>query len=501
MLMIVKTFSDCIGMKFNAKKCAKLTIIRGKYHSSENIVVDPETTIKELDKHESYKYLGISENTGISHNEMKTTLSREYIRRVRMVLRSQLNSKNKFEAINTLAIPILMYSYSIINWTKSELKRLDTKTRKLLTCNRAHHPKADVDRLYIKRSEGGRGLLQVELTNKIATVGLSEYLETTTDWMMSCVKTHETNKKLYSIVKKSQEYKKDLNYNDPLKHSTGTTTAAKQVKNVARKCAQDQLYNNWKTKPLHGKFCKRSSEADISKEETFGWLRSSTLKSETEGFIFAAQDQSLKTKNYLANIMQTTSDANCRYCNQYVETVDHLISGCPILARREYLVRHNKVAQYVHWKICNHYGLKTTSMWYEHETPPAVENENVTVLWDFSIQTDRSIRANKPDIVVRDKKEKVCLLLDISVPSDTNTSLKTYEKLSKYKDLEIELGRAWKLKTQTVPIIIGALGSINKNVKQYLNEIPGKIEINEIQKITLLGTANILRKALSLNIV
>ena len=117
-------------------------------------MVDPETTIKELDKHESYKYLGISENTGISHNEMKTKLSREYIRRVRMVLRSQLNSKNKFEAINKLAIPILMYSYSIINWTKSELKRLDTKTRKLLTCNRAHHPKADVDRLYIKRSEG-----------------------------------------------------------------------------------------------------------------------------------------------------------------------------------------------------------------------------------------------------------------------------------------------------------------------------------------------------------
>ena len=199
--------------------------------------------------------------------------------------------------------------------------------------------------------------------------------------------------------------------------------------------------------------------------------------------------------------MKTSSDPQCRYCNQYCETIDHLISGCPVLAKREYLIRHNKVAQYVHWNICKHYGLHTTDKWYEHETPPVRENSKAVVLWDFSIQTDRRIPANRPDIVVRDKEKKICLLLDISVPSDVNTSLKIFEKLSKYKDLEIECEKTWKVKTKTIPVIVGALGCINKNVKKYINEIPGNIAINELQKITLLGTATILRKALSLHVL
>ena len=71
----------------------------------------------------------------------------------------------------------------------------------------------------------------------------------------------------------------------------------------------------------------------------------------------------------------------------------------------------------------------------------------MTILWDFSIQTDKKIMVNRPDIVIKDKTKNTCLLLDVSVPSDTNTSLKTYEKLSKYKSIEIEVGKMWKLRT------------------------------------------------------
>ena len=44
----------------------------------------------------------------------------------------------------------------------------------------------------------------------------------------------------------------------------------------------------------------------------------------------------------------------------------------------------------------------------------------------------------------------------MSVPSDTNVSLKIFEKLSKYKDLEIEATKMWHLKTTTPPLVIGA---------------------------------------------
>ena len=489
-------------MKFNIKKCAKLTIKRGKYCSSENIELDPNTTIKELNQHETYKYLGIAENTGVSHAKMKATIKKEYNRRVRMILRSQLNSRNIFMAINSLAVPVVMYSFSVVNWTKAELKRFDTKTRKLLSCNRAHHPKADVDRIYIKRAEGGRGLLQIEMMEKISTVGLQKYLMSTNDWMMQCVLTHEENKKLHSITRKATKYKSELCYEEAISNeSVSATTNAKITKQVAKRAAMQQLHKNWQSKALHGKFAQRSSQADVDCDDTFAWLKSSGLKIATEGFILAAQDQSLKTKNYIANIMKASKDSSCRYCHTYKETIDHLVSGCPTLARKEYIERHNKVAQYVHWKLCKHYQLEASDQWYEHQTPPVIENEKITILWDFPIQTDRTIKANRPDIVIKDKTNKTCLLLDISIPSDTNTSLKAFEKLAKYKDLEIELAKSWSVTVKTIPVIIGALGVVNKSTKKYLKEIPGNVFFYELQKTTLLGTARILRKELSLNIL
>ena len=85
------------------------------------------------------------------------------------------------EAINTLAITVAKYSSNIINWTIPGIRGPDTKIRKLLTCNRMHHPKANVNRLCIPRNEGGRGMIQLELSYKRSTIGQHKYLTTTTD--------------------------------------------------------------------------------------------------------------------------------------------------------------------------------------------------------------------------------------------------------------------------------------------------------------------------------
>ena len=47
-------------------------------------------------------------------------------------------------------------------WSESKLQVIDRKTRKLFTIHGALHPKSDVDRLYIPRKEGGRGLISIE---------------------------------------------------------------------------------------------------------------------------------------------------------------------------------------------------------------------------------------------------------------------------------------------------------------------------------------------------
>jgi hypothetical protein len=93
---------------------------------------------------------------------MKERLKQEYSRRLRMLLKSELNAGNKITAVGALAVPLLRYSFGIINWRTEEIKKIDRKTRKMLTVYRMHHPKADTDRLYVKRKEGGRRLVQIE---------------------------------------------------------------------------------------------------------------------------------------------------------------------------------------------------------------------------------------------------------------------------------------------------------------------------------------------------
>jgi hypothetical protein len=95
----------------------------------------------------AYKYLGVEESHNIEHKKEKDRLKKEYIRRLRLILSTELSAKNKMQAIGSLAIPVLRYNFGIINWHQEEIQKLDRKTRKMLTIH-GQHSKSDIDRLY-----------------------------------------------------------------------------------------------------------------------------------------------------------------------------------------------------------------------------------------------------------------------------------------------------------------------------------------------------------------
>ena len=91
------------------------------------------TTIQQLEQEGTYKYLAVNEGDGIQHAKMKEKIKKEYYRRIRIITKSELNAINRMEAINTLATPVVTYSFNIVDWKMEEIRKLDRKTRKLLT--------------------------------------------------------------------------------------------------------------------------------------------------------------------------------------------------------------------------------------------------------------------------------------------------------------------------------------------------------------------------------
>jgi hypothetical protein len=61
----------------------------------------------------------------------------------------------------------------------------------------------------------------------------------------------------------------------------------------------------------------------------------------------------------------------------------------------------------------NKLGIETAENWYSHIPKPVTEHEDITVLWNQVIQTDREVLANRPDMIIKNKKSKPCLLIDV----------------------------------------------------------------------------------------
>ena len=125
------------------------------------------------------------------------------------------------------------------------------------------------------------------------------------------------------------------------------------------------------------------------------------------------------------------------------------------MAKNKYLMRHDKVCIHLHYSICKSLGNENTDKWHTHIPKPVCEDGNVTVLWDQAVYTDREIRVNRPDIIIKDKKEKTCTLIDMATPEDSNVVQKEWEKKLKYKSLCIEKQRIWNVKCTNVTAIVG----------------------------------------------
>ena len=176
-LDLVTAFSKDTGMTFGDDKCAYQQIQNGKLlHYTKNLGRN-QLSIKPMKEGDTYKYLGIDENISYIGPINKHRITREYYHRIKKIWNSQLSSFNKIIAHNTFAVPVFITSVGIVDWTIDEIREVDCKTRKQLAMTGNFHPNGDVDRLYIPRSQGGRGLKSIVRMYESRIVSVAQHLE------------------------------------------------------------------------------------------------------------------------------------------------------------------------------------------------------------------------------------------------------------------------------------------------------------------------------------
>ena len=205
----------------------------------------------------------------------------------------------------------------------------------------------------------------------------------------------------------------------------------------------------------------------------------------------AAQNQSIRTNLVKAMIDKSQGNSLRRVCRKVDESIDHIVSGCSKFAQLEYQRRHHNLGKIVHWKLSRKSNFQAGNKWYELEPESVLENEDYKILWDFSIQTDHVIEAWRPDLVLVDKKDRICKIIDSAFPGDRRIE-EEKDKIEKYQDLRMELQEMWNVK------VVGSLGAIPKQFGNRLKQIGITVGTAQVQKTVLFGTSRILRKVLEI---
>ena len=265
----------------------------------------------------------------------------------------------------------------------------------------ALHPRDDVDRLNVKK-KGGRGLASIEDSVNASIRRLEDYIQ-----------KHE------GLI--------TSNRND-------TDNAMDNRMTITRK-------QKWERKQLYGRFKRQINNS--SHEKTWTWLRKGNFKRETESLLIANQDNAIRTNHIKPRIDKTQQNRKCGLCGDRDETINHIISECSKLARKEYKTRHDWVGKVIHRKMCKKFKFYHANKWYMYNPTSFLENNTHKLQWDFGIHTDPLISARRPDLTIINKRKRTCKIIDFAVPADHRIKLKGREKKYKYLDLARELKKIY----------------------------------------------------------
>ena len=204
-----------------------------------------------------------------------------------------------------------------------------------------------------------------------------------------------------------------------------------------------------------------------------------------EAIYFLIQDRNLYYNNKTV--------AKCIYYNSVKMTIEHLATRCGKLLDRDYKRRHNEIIKCIHLHLMNKYKLSKNKRLRLHKIEHVVENDNVRILCDMMIKTDRKIKDNKPDIIIFDKKLRKITIIEVGVTNRDILKQVEVNKYRKYQQLVNELGVMYKMETKIIPYVITWDGFVSIFHTRHIKELglPATVR-GYIQSVVLRTTADII---------
>ena len=214
-----------------------------------------------------------------------------------------------------------------------ELRKLDQMTRKQMNIYKSLHPISNIDRFYVPRKKGGRGLRSLEDLGLIEKSSLAECVNNSQEPTLQKLKSEWIVQDSVSTKQKKEEIEKDRE-------------------------------DKWRRKTLHGKLPEILNKVS---SKTSRWLQTGQLKPPTDVLIIAAQDQAINTDWYSHYILKNLPSDKCRLCNEHSETIGYITTSFPKLMQSIYLDRHYAVASTIHWSLCKQMNFGRAENWWKHQ--------------------------------------------------------------------------------------------------------------------------------------
>ncbi|CAM4863860.1 unnamed protein product [Rotaria socialis] len=372
---------------------------------------------------------------------------------------------------------------------------------------------------------GGYGLKSIKNAIEESTINLWAYLCTKAELKGSLnLFVTMANREKRCVVSDARSILKayDIDYQLEEERSTvvidgasfnDARALARHVVELMRTVNNTRWYQTWKKLELAGRVLHPKANMDLI--ESFTWLKEGKLSSVAVRNAIAAQEGCLITRTHPSQVH--SSDKSCRACRSALETVEHVLPGCPKWLPNLYVDRHDSVARSIHYRICRKFGL--TPPHYSQKVESVLENDSIKLYWNQPVQIKALIRDNKPDIIVFNKPNKTALIIEVAVSWFTGIERQVQIKTSRYcvngnwehdMKLPYPLGDNLQRELQTsdwkvtfLPVVIGTVGEVLSNLKGDLGEKIGLDAkaaadcLERMRRSAVLGTSRIIKNHLA----